>query len=251
MHFKESISHLYSSSRISRRELRQLLKRIQNSIHNKTARIVSGATKLCSIQKLLSGLSWETLQERRSKHKLVIFYTIRNGLIPEYLSDLMPPLVSDTNPYNLRNSDNVQSIQARANIFFNSFFPSTIRAWNNLSEDIRNANTVNSFTSRLNRNRQVPPKNIGPRIEPILHARLRMECSSLNSHLYRKNIVPIPSCACGSFESPHHYLFQCPIYAYTGQLDIQKLNYLVLVITLMSYCMVKRLRPISKTKLYS
>ena len=197
------------------------------SIHNEAARIVSGATKLCSIQKLLGELGWETLQERRSKHKLIIFFKILNGLTPEYLSDLMPPLVSDTNPYNLRNSDNVQSFRARTNIFFNSFFPSTIRAWNNISEDIRNANTVNTFKSRLNRNRQMPPKyfNVGSRIGQILHARLRMECSSLNSHLYRKNIVPTPSCACGSFESPYHYLFQCPRYANARQLYIK--NYLV------------------------
>ena len=76
------------------------------SIHNEAARIVSGGTKLSSIQKLLEELAWETLQERRSKHKLVIFYKIVNGLTPEYLSDLLTPLVSDTNPYNLRYSDN-------------------------------------------------------------------------------------------------------------------------------------------------
>ena len=33
---------------------------------------------------------------------------------------------------------------------------------------------------------------------------MRMECSSLNSHLYRKNIVSTPS---------YHFFFQCPSYA--------------------------------------
>ena len=110
---------------------------------------------------------------------------------------------------------NIQSIRARTNLFFNSSLPSTIRAWNNLSEDIRNANTVTSFKHRLNRNRQIPAKyfNAGSRIDQILHPRLRMECSSLNSHLYRKNIVPTPSCECGSFESPYHFLFQCSRHA--------------------------------------
>ena len=119
------------------------------------------------------------------KYKLVIFYKIVNDLTPEYISDLLPLLVSDTKPYNLRNSDNIQTIRARTNLFFNSFLPSTIRAWNNLSEDIRNANTVTAFKYRLNRNRQIPPKyfNAGSGIGQILHAQLRMECSSLNSHL--------------------------------------------------------------------
>ena len=45
------------------------------------------------------------------------------------------------------------------------------------------------------------------------HARLRMECSSLNSHLYHSKIVDSPSCLCGSFESVHHFLFVCPRFA--------------------------------------
>ena len=36
---------------------------------------------------------------------------------------------------------------------------------------------------------------------------MRMECSSLKNNLYRKNIVPDPSCQCGGFESPHHFFF--------------------------------------------
>ena len=35
------------------------------------ARIITGATNLCSIDKLLADLGWKTLQERHTKHKLV------------------------------------------------------------------------------------------------------------------------------------------------------------------------------------
>ena len=42
---------------------------------------------------------------------------------------------------------------------------------------------------------------------------MRMECSSLNYHLYRKNIVQDPSCQCGDFESPHHFFFCGPKYS--------------------------------------
>jgi hypothetical protein len=38
----------------------------------------------------------------------------------------------------------------------------------------------------------------GSRLGQILHSRLRMQCSSLNQHLYRKNIVDSPNCICGS-----------------------------------------------------
>ena len=185
------------------------------SIHNEAGRIVSGATKLCRIEKLLREFGWETLQKRRIKHKLVIFYKIVNGLTPDYLSDLVPPLVGDSHPYSLRNANDIQSIRARTNLFFNSFFPSTIRAWNSLPQDIKDANTVIAFKYCLSGHRRHSPNyyNAGSRIGQILHARLRMGCSSLNSHLYTKNIVPSPSCACGEFESCYHFFLHCPRYA--------------------------------------
>ena len=70
------------------------------------------------------------------------------------------------------------------------------------------------FKSLLNRNIQSPPKyyNTGSCIGQIFHARLKMGCSSLNSDLYRKNIVPSPSCWCGEFENTNHFLFTCTNY---------------------------------------
>ena len=62
-----------------------------DSIHIEAARIITGATKLCSINKLSVDVGWDSLQNRRNKHKLVIFYKIMNGLTPDYLSDCVPP----------------------------------------------------------------------------------------------------------------------------------------------------------------
>ena len=38
---------------------------------------------------------------------------------------------------------------------------------------------------------------VGSRLDQILHARLRMKCSSLKEHLFLKNIEPSPLCVCG------------------------------------------------------
>ena len=46
------------------------------SVQNEAARIVTGATKYCNIQKLLFELKWETLTERRKKHCLIMLYKI-------------------------------------------------------------------------------------------------------------------------------------------------------------------------------
>ena len=70
----------------------------------------------------------------------------------------MPRLVGDSNPYSLRNANDIQSIRVRTNLFFNSLFPSTIRAWNSLPQDIKDANTVTAFKYCLNRQRRLPPK---------------------------------------------------------------------------------------------
>ena len=196
------------------------------AVHNEAARIITGGTKLCSIKNLLDDLGWESLQARREKHKLIIFYKMVNGLTPEYLQSLIPPIVQNTTTYNLRNSSDLRNVHARTNLFYNSFIPSTIRAWNDLSDEIKTAPSVASFKYRLNNNLKKPPKyyDTGSRIGQILHARLRMECSSLNAHLYRKNIVPSPTCSCGGFESTYHFFFQCPNYAVTRRRDLS--NYL-------------------------
>ena len=85
-------------------------------IHIDSARTITGATKLCSINRLLGEVGWESLQNRRNKHKLIIFYKIMNGLTPNYLNDLLPPLVHDTTTYNLRNANHIQTIYANTNL---------------------------------------------------------------------------------------------------------------------------------------
>ncbi|MCG7879157.1 MAG: reverse transcriptase domain-containing protein, partial [Candidatus Thiodiazotropha endolucinida] len=185
-----------------------------DAIHVEAARIITGATKLCSVEKLFSELGWESLQSRRNKHKLVIFYKALHGIAPEYLFDLVPATLQERTRYNLRNSDHILNYRAKTSLFLDSFFPSTIRAWNNLPNDVKEATSVASFKRALNRNTIVPPYfNAGARIGQILHARLRMGCSSLNSDLYRKNIVLSPSCHCGEFESAKHFLFSCANYS--------------------------------------
>ena len=184
------------------------------SIQIDAARIVTGVTKLCSIQKLYEEVGWDTLQERRRKHKLILFYKMVNNLSPDYLSSLVPPLVGENNPYNVRNAHNFRTIEARTTLFYNSFLPSVVREWNNLPLETRNAPSLSSFKSLLNINKKKIPKHFytGKRKAQILHARLRLECSSLNSHLYHKNISVSPLCKCGENETVHHYLLNCRLY---------------------------------------
>ena len=53
-----------------------------HKIQNEAARIVTGATKLVSINILNREIGWESLQDRRSKHKLCMLYKMKNNLTP-------------------------------------------------------------------------------------------------------------------------------------------------------------------------
>ena len=166
-----------------------------------------------SIDKLFIELGWESLQTRRNKHKLVTFYKIMHGLVPNYLSDLLSPIVGQTNNYAHRNEDHIQSFRSKTNLFSDSFFPSTIKA-----NEAKKLSSVLTFKNYLNRNKLKSPYyfHVGSRFGQILHDRLRMQCSALNADLYRKNIVESPSCQhYGGFESAYHIFFTCPLYAAT------------------------------------
>ena len=44
------------------------LKKLLDAVHIEATRIVSGRTKLCSVDKLFQELGWEPFQIRRNKH---------------------------------------------------------------------------------------------------------------------------------------------------------------------------------------
>ncbi len=77
-------------------------------------------------------LKWETLESRRNKHKLILFFKIINNRTPSYLTDLIPQQTQSR--YNLRNASNIPLIPCRTQLYSNSYFPSTIREWNRLPE---------------------------------------------------------------------------------------------------------------------
>ena len=54
-------------------------------------RIITGLRCNSSRQKLYHELGWESLEYRRNKHKLTLFYKILNGLTPAYLYELVQP----------------------------------------------------------------------------------------------------------------------------------------------------------------
>jgi hypothetical protein len=89
------------------------------------------------------------LTVRREVKNLNLFYKIINNEAPEYLSELIPPTVAESNNYNLRNRHNISQPANRLSSYQNSFFPSTIKTWNTLDLNIREVPTF--FTLKCNK----------------------------------------------------------------------------------------------------
>ncbi|KAK3108292.1 hypothetical protein FSP39_005044 [Pinctada imbricata] len=191
----------------------RLIRRLEN-INLEAARIVTGATKLVSHQNLYLDTKWDSLDDRRRKHRLILFHKIVHGKTPSYLRELLPPQHHQIHNYSTRNRSDFEQIHARTNLYRNSFFPDTVKKWNNLPQNVREDNSVSNLKLYLFKdNKQHPYFNTGTRKGQILHSRLRMNCSSLNSTLFHKNISDSPFCSCGSIETARHYLLHCSNFA--------------------------------------
>ena len=157
-------------------------------VQNEPTRIVTGCTTLVSIVDLYHESGWETLSQRRRKHKLILFYKMVNGLTPFYLNSLVPPTIEDSCSYNLRNPNNLRNIAYRTCLYSSSFLPTVINDWNSLPDDNKNAESLSSFKYHLNLDNICPRRLYfyGDREIQIIHARLHNRCSSLKEHLHLK-----------------------------------------------------------------
>ena len=61
-------------------------------------------------------------------------YKIIKNEAPEYLTNLLPNGVGEQIYYHLRNKQNFEVPYARLCSYENSFFPSTLRLWNDITE---------------------------------------------------------------------------------------------------------------------
>ena len=77
---------------------------------------------------------------RRKIHKLILMYKIHYNLIPSYLFQ-----EHNTTRYTLRNSSHQRNFHAKTNIICNSWFLSTLWLWNELSDSLRDAQSLDIF----------------------------------------------------------------------------------------------------------
>ena len=146
-------------------------------------------------------------------------YKCSNNIFPDYISDIVPPLVCEVTNYPLRNPHNIASMYTRTEISCKSCIPLSISDWNNLNNDSRESDSYVSFRSTFKNdvlgNTQVPSYFMkGQRRSSVLHTGLRNNCSDLKSDLFQNHLTDSLSCSCGKInENAIHYFFECENYS--------------------------------------
>jgi len=122
---------------------------------------------------------------------------------------------------------------ARIDLFQNSFFPRTLNEYN-LDRTDKNLD-VDSFKRNI-KTKVTRPKCwylIGNRKLSIIHARLRMKCSSLKADLHGLHIIQDRACECGhASEDAIHFFLHCALYSNKRVLLINELTNLQFKITI-------------------
>ena len=73
-------------------------------ILGEAAHIVNELTRSVSLVKLYNKCGWTNLSVRRHQQKMYFMHKVNNGMVPTYIVDLIPPLVSEISGYPLRNN---------------------------------------------------------------------------------------------------------------------------------------------------
>ena len=184
------------------------------SVHVSALRIITGATERSSVSAIYNETKFLSIQERCNVAKLIMFFKIKSGLCPSYLSDLIPTRNNEVY-YQLRHPRIIPKPKTRLTTFDKSFIPSTITIWNNIPQNIQESKSLSVFKRNIS-NKEDPPilYYYGERWPSVHHARMRMGCSALASDLtFNLKVISDPSCHCGAdLENAHHFFFTCPKY---------------------------------------
>ena len=185
------------------------------SVQYNAALAITGAVRGTSREKLCQELGFESLQQRRWYRKLCCLFKIINNQSPSYLFQLVP---SPNIRYFSRNSENIPQLRTKHDFFKNSFFPSTIKEWNNLDPHIKKSKSISIFKSNILKFIRPKPNNVyychNPKGIRLL-TRLRLGLSQLREHKFKYSFPDClnPACFCGNeIETSTHHLLHCPTY---------------------------------------
>ena len=112
------------------------------TVQRRSARhIMHNYNRHASVTTMLQHLDLPTLQQRRQHSKIIMLYRITHKLASIPTATYIAPCNRNTQLYILP--------YARTHVFKTSFFPSTIKIWNNLQPVITNSTTIPQLRQAL------------------------------------------------------------------------------------------------------
>ena len=174
---------------------------------------ITGAWKGTNLSKIYEELGWETLSDRRWSRRLFQFYNIKNNLTPFYLKIPIPPEI--VRIYGSRSQKVLNDIRCNTQSYSNSFYPDSVRSWNNIGAELRNSINLKKFKTNILALVRPPCKNIfdiqNPQGIRWIY-QLRVGLSPLLDHKWKHNFSDIYSNKCEDCKLPEtteHYILHC------------------------------------------
>ena len=97
---------------------------------------------------MLDHLEWETLESRRTKNQLIMFFKIVHGLVDIPADKYLTPASTRTRS---RHSFKYRQIPTSSDYYKHSFFPQTVRLWNSLPATVAEAPGLVPFKWELSK----------------------------------------------------------------------------------------------------
>ena len=174
---------------------------------------ITGAIQGTSRERLYDELGLMSLSKRRWYNKLIFFYKIVNGILPDYLHCCIEFFSQNKYPLRSVSSGKLKCIPSRTKSFSKTFFPLCIEEWNKLNPEIRNAKSIYKFKkSIITEKLENSLYNVHDPIGVKLLSRLRLQFTHLNEHKFRHgfNDTVNPMCPCGSdIETTEYFFLPC------------------------------------------
>ena len=118
-------------------------------IQRRAARYVTNRyERYASVTEMLKELQWDSLEERRRRQRLVMFYKIHHNQF-EVNKDAYIRQSSNSRPSRYFNNKAYEIPGTGPEYYNNSFFPQTIREWNRLPQGTVELNSLIVFKNAL------------------------------------------------------------------------------------------------------
>jgi hypothetical protein len=123
------------------------LKKLQKQ-QNRAMRAILRSPRRTRIDAILQTLKWMSISQRINFNMLVFIFRIKNGMVPDYIKDMVKTVSSRTNRV-LRNADDFHVPMRNTTLAECSIFHNGLKMFNNLPRILKNEINLEKFKGNL------------------------------------------------------------------------------------------------------